>query len=251
MRRHVAWFRANMRYWGQPYPPECVKIGRPSRLRELHRSRMKEHLNGRPQAYLEEIRDWLLDEFDLLVSTSIIQLPILKLSPTTIHLRSIAIAHLSALAWRPLYSVAVKLSIVATRGFCPSTTPSAHRHSFSAVTLYIGLLRVARAAAAIAPRSIVPQQARYLKCRCGSSSISSVSPGSCWFDDAAEAAAAAATPGESIRRTAERSRTAAAASPPSAAPPLSLAAPSTSSSAGSTGSSSASSSSTTPSISSA
>lgn len=61
-----------MRYWGQPYPPECVKIGRPSRLRELHRSRMKEYLNGRPQAYLEEIRDWLLDEFDLLVSTSII-----------------------------------------------------------------------------------------------------------------------------------------------------------------------------------
>lgn len=68
MRRHVARFRRNIQYWGQPYPPECVKLGRPRRLRQVHRTKMLEYLNGRPQAYLEELRDWLYDEYDLAVS---------------------------------------------------------------------------------------------------------------------------------------------------------------------------------------
>jgi hypothetical protein len=72
MRRHIARFRQNLKYWSQPYPSECVKIGRLSTLRELHRRRMRLYLEGRPQAYLEEIRDWFIDEFDMPVSTSVI-----------------------------------------------------------------------------------------------------------------------------------------------------------------------------------
>jgi hypothetical protein len=49
--------RRNLESWGQPYAPKCVKLGRPSMLQDLHRRRLLEFLKGRPQAYLEEIRD--------------------------------------------------------------------------------------------------------------------------------------------------------------------------------------------------
>jgi transposase len=49
-----------------------VKLGRPSTLRDLHRRRLLEYLQGKPQAYLEEIRDWLLDEFDIPVSIMLV-----------------------------------------------------------------------------------------------------------------------------------------------------------------------------------
>jgi transposase len=49
-----------------------VKVGRPSTLRDIHRRRLREYLSGRPQAYLEEIRDWLLEEFNIEVSVSLV-----------------------------------------------------------------------------------------------------------------------------------------------------------------------------------
>jgi transposase len=60
--------RQNLAYWGQPYAPALVKIGRPLSLQEQHRTQLREYLAGRPQAYLEEIRDWILEEFGILVS---------------------------------------------------------------------------------------------------------------------------------------------------------------------------------------
>lgn len=66
----IALKRQNLAYWGQPYAPALIKIGRPLSLRERHRTRLREYLAGRPQAYLEEIRDWMLEEFGILVSTA-------------------------------------------------------------------------------------------------------------------------------------------------------------------------------------
>jgi transposase len=60
--------RRNMAHWGQPYAPACVKLGRPRTLRERHRTQLREYLAGRPHAYLEEMKDWLLDELNLDVS---------------------------------------------------------------------------------------------------------------------------------------------------------------------------------------
>ncbi|KAG9185041.1 hypothetical protein G6011_02988 [Alternaria panax] len=64
--------RRNLEAWGQPYAPNCVKIGRPSTLRDIHRRRLREYLEGRPHAYLEEIKDWLYDEFDIPVSIKLV-----------------------------------------------------------------------------------------------------------------------------------------------------------------------------------
>ena len=64
--------RLNLSQWGQPYAPATVKVGRPSTLREIHRRRLREFLEGRPHAYLEEIRDWLLEEFGIPVSVKLV-----------------------------------------------------------------------------------------------------------------------------------------------------------------------------------
>lgn len=71
--------RRNLESWGQPYAPRCVKLGRPSTLRDLHRRRLLEFLEDRPQAYLEEIRDWFLDEFDIPVSISMVSRELRKM----------------------------------------------------------------------------------------------------------------------------------------------------------------------------
>ena len=36
--------RRNLEAWGQPYAPNCVKTGRPSTLRDVHRRRLREYL---------------------------------------------------------------------------------------------------------------------------------------------------------------------------------------------------------------
>ena len=50
-------YRRNLETRGQPYAPKCVKLGRPSTLRDIHRQRLCEFLKERPQAYLEEMKD--------------------------------------------------------------------------------------------------------------------------------------------------------------------------------------------------
>ncbi|KAH6612996.1 hypothetical protein C7974DRAFT_418100 [Boeremia exigua] len=64
--------RLNLSQWGQPYAPATVKVGRPTTLRDIHRHRLREYLDGRPQAYLEEMKDWLLDEFNIPVSIGLV-----------------------------------------------------------------------------------------------------------------------------------------------------------------------------------
>ena len=64
--------RRNMVYWGQPYAPACRKLGRPTILRERHRTWLREYLAGRPHAYLEEIKDELLEEWSIKASTSLV-----------------------------------------------------------------------------------------------------------------------------------------------------------------------------------
>jgi transposase len=57
--------RLSLEYWGTPYPPRTVRLGRPSTLRATHRIRLREFLEGKPHAYLEEMSDFLCDEFDI------------------------------------------------------------------------------------------------------------------------------------------------------------------------------------------
>ena len=65
-------YRRNLEAWSQPHAPRCVDLGRPSTLLNIHRQRLLEYLNGRPHAYLEEVRDWILDKFGIPVSISLV-----------------------------------------------------------------------------------------------------------------------------------------------------------------------------------
>jgi transposase len=67
-RSTVRRMRLSLEYWGTPYPPRTVRLGRPLILREAQRARFVEYLEGRPGAYLEEIQDFLYDEFDIEIS---------------------------------------------------------------------------------------------------------------------------------------------------------------------------------------
>jgi hypothetical protein len=56
--------RVSLEYWEVPYPSQSVRIGQPATLRQRHLNALKQYLLGQPQAYLEEMRDWLYDEFN-------------------------------------------------------------------------------------------------------------------------------------------------------------------------------------------
>jgi transposase len=61
--------RLSLEYWGIPYAPRAVRLRRPRLLVEAYRLRLVEFLCGRPHAYLDEIAEFLYDEFDVEVST--------------------------------------------------------------------------------------------------------------------------------------------------------------------------------------
>ena len=67
-RNTVHKMRLSLEYWGTPYAPRTVRLGRPRLLTEAARLQLKEFLRGRPYAYLEEMIEFLYDEFDLEVS---------------------------------------------------------------------------------------------------------------------------------------------------------------------------------------
>lgn len=67
-RKVIIKLRMSLEYWGTPYPPRCVRLGRPTLLRTAQRARFEEYLQGNPNVYMEEMRDWLYDEYDLRVS---------------------------------------------------------------------------------------------------------------------------------------------------------------------------------------
>ena len=71
--------RHNLQQWGYPYAPPCVVRGRPSTLSNAHRRKLIEYLSGRPHAYLEKIRDWLLEEFNVSISVSSISRELKKM----------------------------------------------------------------------------------------------------------------------------------------------------------------------------
>jgi hypothetical protein len=56
-RNTVSKIRLSLEYWGVPYPPRCVRLGRPATLRQAYLDGLKQYLDGRPQAYIEEMRD--------------------------------------------------------------------------------------------------------------------------------------------------------------------------------------------------
>src|SRR5947209_17599421 len=60
----IAKIRLSLEFWGAPYPPRCVWLGRPPALRDSHLAALKEYLLGRPQAYMDEMRNWQYDELD-------------------------------------------------------------------------------------------------------------------------------------------------------------------------------------------
>lgn len=64
----TAKIQLSLEYWGQPYSPATVRRGRPPTLRRLHAKGLLDYVNSRPQAYLEEMRDWLYDEYDILTT---------------------------------------------------------------------------------------------------------------------------------------------------------------------------------------
>lgn len=61
--------RLSLEYWGTPYAPRTVRLGRPRSLAEAHRLRLVEFLRGRPHAYLDKMAEFLYDEFDVEIST--------------------------------------------------------------------------------------------------------------------------------------------------------------------------------------
>ncbi|KAF2187361.1 hypothetical protein K469DRAFT_705050 [Zopfia rhizophila CBS 207.26] len=64
--------RLNLDVFGTPYPPNTVKRGRPCTVLRIHELRLLDYLEDRPTAYLNKIQDFLLNEFDLIVSISTI-----------------------------------------------------------------------------------------------------------------------------------------------------------------------------------
>jgi transposase len=65
-------YRLNVEYFGEPYAPRCVRIGRPPLLRQCHRDALLNHLQGKPTCYLDEMQAFLYDDFDLPTSVSTI-----------------------------------------------------------------------------------------------------------------------------------------------------------------------------------
>ena len=72
--------RVSLEYWGVPYPPASVRLGRPALLRQAQINGLMVYLAGRPQAYLSKIRDWLYDEYDVRVTTATVYRALEKLN---------------------------------------------------------------------------------------------------------------------------------------------------------------------------
>lgn len=62
----------SMEYWGRPYPPACVRRGRPSAMLSYHKDQLFAMLDGNPTAYLDEMQAFLYDEHDVKVSVAAI-----------------------------------------------------------------------------------------------------------------------------------------------------------------------------------
>jgi transposase len=61
-------YRLNMNAFSGPIAPRCVRIGRPPLLKQCHIDALVELLHGKPTSYIDEMRDFLYDEYDVKVS---------------------------------------------------------------------------------------------------------------------------------------------------------------------------------------
>ena len=76
----VTKLRLSLEYWGQCYPPPTVRLGRPPLLRQAQLEALEEYLQGRPGAYLDEMQQFLYEEFDVECHISTVWRALEKLS---------------------------------------------------------------------------------------------------------------------------------------------------------------------------
>ena len=65
--------RKDYRSFGQLYPPQSVKLGRPRLLTTEQEERLLDYLSDRPTAYLDELSWFCADEFNIAVGESTIR----------------------------------------------------------------------------------------------------------------------------------------------------------------------------------
>ena len=62
---HIAAGENNSEIYRATGVPRCVRLGRPPIMLAFHVERLQEFLLGRPHAYLQEMRQYLYEEFDV------------------------------------------------------------------------------------------------------------------------------------------------------------------------------------------
>ncbi|KAJ8108217.1 hypothetical protein OPT61_g8328 [Boeremia exigua] len=69
-RKCILKLRRNLKYWGAAYAPRgaSIKLGRPATLCQAHIDGLSDYLYGYPQAYIEEMIDYLHTQFGVKVS---------------------------------------------------------------------------------------------------------------------------------------------------------------------------------------
>ena len=61
-RNTIARMRKNLRYCGIAYSPTTTKVGRPAALRQAHIDALSEYLRANPQAYIDEMVQYLNED---------------------------------------------------------------------------------------------------------------------------------------------------------------------------------------------
>ena len=78
-RNTIAKMRKNLRYCGVAYPPTTMKMGRPAALRQAHIDALSEYLRANPQAYIDEMVQYLDEDHGVVVSRSMVYRALVKL----------------------------------------------------------------------------------------------------------------------------------------------------------------------------
>lgn len=76
--RTVYKIQVNLDLYGEPYAPASVVQGRPRLLLAYQELKLLDFLEDQPTAYLDELQDFLFDEFDLQVSTATVSRTLLR-----------------------------------------------------------------------------------------------------------------------------------------------------------------------------
>ncbi|RMZ68007.1 short-chain dehydrogenase [Pyrenophora seminiperda CCB06] len=79
-RNTIAKIRMYLKQWGVPYPPPCVRLGRPATLSPSQMEGLRKFIKENPNAQLKDIRNWLLREYDVVTSLSTVSRALTKLN---------------------------------------------------------------------------------------------------------------------------------------------------------------------------